>query len=108
METVEFPEVEVLDASAGGLLCRIHERDVLIPWVLVEPGSGIRSAGDRGTLVIQRWLAIGLGLVSPFPLPDAPRHGQLPGDVVVRAAPPSLGDVAWRRWAGAELFPPRK
>jgi hypothetical protein len=75
METVEFLEVEVLDASAACVLCRIHEQDVMIPRVLVEPGSGVRSAGDRGTIVIQRWLAIGLGLVSPFSAPNAPRHG---------------------------------
>ena len=72
-ETVEFLEVEVLDASGVGLLCRIRERDLLIPRLLVQPGSGVRSAGDRGTLIIERWLAIGLGLVSPF-LPG-PRHG---------------------------------
>jgi hypothetical protein len=74
METVEFVKVKVLDASSTGLLCRIKERDVLIPPALVGPGSRIRSAGDRGTLVIPRWLAIGLGLVSPFSPPTAPRH----------------------------------
>jgi hypothetical protein len=71
---VEFQEVEVLDASGAGLLCRIRERDLLIPRLLVERSSGVRSAGDRGTLIIERWLAIGLGLVSPFLPPTAPRH----------------------------------
>ena len=75
METVEFREVEVLNTSGAGLLCRIRERDLLIPLLLIEPGSSIHAAGDRGALIIKRWLAIGLGLVSPFPPPTVPRRG---------------------------------
>jgi hypothetical protein len=77
MEIVRFDEVEVLDACGSDLACRVGGREVLIPRILVEPGSDVRQPGDRGKLIIHRWLAIGLGLVSPF-MPPAPRPGRGP------------------------------
>jgi len=79
MEIVRFDEVEVFGASGSGsdLACRIGGAEVAIPRILIEPGSDVREPGDRGKLIIQRWLAIGLGLVSPF-MPPAPRSGYGP------------------------------
>jgi hypothetical protein len=84
METVRFDEVEVLGASASDLECRVGTRDVMVPRLLIEPGSDVREPGDRGKLVIYRWLAIGLGLVSPFP-PPALRLAGGPGSVKSRS-----------------------
>jgi hypothetical protein len=67
METIEFADVEVLDESVAALLCRIAARRVAVPSLLLQPGTTVRQPGDHGTLVIPRWLGIGLGLVWPFP-----------------------------------------
>lgn len=67
METVEFRDVEVLDDAVAALLCRIAAKRVTVPSLLLQPGTAVRRSGDRGTLVIPRWLGIGLGLVWPFP-----------------------------------------
>jgi hypothetical protein len=69
METVEFRDVEVLDEVVAGLLCRIAAQQVTVPSLLLQPRTAVRRAGDRGMLVIPRWLGIGLGLV--WPLPEA-------------------------------------
>ena len=66
MEMVEFAHVEVLDDTGGQLLCLIAGRRVVVPSLLVQPGTAVRCSGDRGTLVVPRWLGIGLGLVWPF------------------------------------------
>jgi hypothetical protein len=66
METVRIEDVEVVGASDADLLCRIRGRIVRVPSLLVAPSSEVQAVGDRGTLVVERWLAIGLGLVSPF------------------------------------------
>ncbi len=84
METVHFGDVEVLGACGADLECRIDKRNVLIPRLLIQPGSDVRQVGDRGKLVIHRWLAIGLGLVSPF-MPPATRSGHGPAPVAPRA-----------------------
>ena len=79
METVSFGDVEVLGACGADLECRIEARSVLVPRLLIQPGSEVRRPGDRGNLVIHRWLAIGLGLVSPFAPPALPlRHAAAP------------------------------
>jgi len=64
-EFVTFEEVEVIKRGDRALLCRVHGKDVWIPYVNIamtdEPA--IRRAGDCGRLVIPRWLALNLGLV---------------------------------------------
>lgn len=69
METVEFDDIEVLGEAAAGLQCRILTKRVTVPSLLLQPGTTVRGPGDRATLVIPRWLGIGLGLVWPF-VPD--------------------------------------
>ena len=71
METIEFRHVEVIDEAVTDLLCRIGAQRVTIPSLLLQPGSTIRRRGDDGTLVIPRWLGIGVGLVWPLPEPGA-------------------------------------
>jgi len=87
MDTVHFDEVEVLGASGPDLECRIGKRNVMVPRLLIEPGSDLRQPGDRGKLVVHRWLAIGLGLVSPFS-PPPPRPACGPASL-----PPRLKDA---------------
>jgi hypothetical protein len=65
METVEFGDVEVVAVTGTDLVCGVAETRVAVPLMLVLPGSGVWQRGDRGPLVIPKWLAIGLGLVSP-------------------------------------------
>jgi hypothetical protein len=99
METVEFRHVEVIDEALTGLLCRIGAQRVTIPSLLLQPGTTIRHRGDDGTLVIPRWLGIGVGLVWPFPEPAVghPPANELPKRRGPRRAPyrqPAAGRVA--------------
>lgn len=73
METVEFRDAEVLEETVDALLCRIGQKEVAVPLLLLQPGTAVRLAGDRGTLVIPRWLGIGLGLLWPFSKAAAPK-----------------------------------
>jgi hypothetical protein len=66
VENVEFGEVEVVAVDSAHLTYRLGEKAVAIPALLIEPGTTARRSGDRGTLVISRWAAIGLGLVLPL------------------------------------------
>ena len=65
-ESVEFADADALGDAGADLLCRVGDRHVTVPRLLIQPGSAVRQPGDHGRLVIPRWLAIGLGLVSPF------------------------------------------
>ena len=71
MDTLEFRDVEVIDEADTGLVCRIGAQRVMIPALLLQPGTTIARPGDDGTLVIPRWLAIGVGLVWPLRAPAA-------------------------------------
>jgi hypothetical protein len=66
MEIVELPDVAVLDQDVSTVLCLIGGRRVSVPSLLVQSGTTVQHRGDRGMLVIPRWLGIGLGLVWPF------------------------------------------
>jgi hypothetical protein len=79
METVQFGDVEVIDDAVTDLLCRVGAYRVTIPLLLLQPGTTVRRRGDHGTLVIPRWLAIGVGLVWPLPKPARPGHDQANG-----------------------------
>jgi hypothetical protein len=75
METEEFQGVEALEARGPDLVCRLGQHVVCVPRLLIASGSDVREAGDRGRLVIPRWLAIGLGLLSPFTPPGVSSSG---------------------------------
>jgi hypothetical protein len=61
-ERIEFPCVEVLDGGGLVLKCRIDGKIVHVPPLRLLPGTTIRRSGDRGMLVLERSLAIELGL----------------------------------------------
>jgi len=61
--SVEFGDVRVLRYAGRNLICRIKRRRVRIAPVLVLPGSEVHAPGDRGRLVIPRWLAVVAKLV---------------------------------------------
>jgi hypothetical protein len=62
MDTVEFPDVVAIDDTGLVLVCLIGGRRVLVPRLPIDPRSEVQRAGDRGTLLIPRWLAADLGL----------------------------------------------
>ena len=61
--SIEFGDVEVLRYAGANLICRINRRRVRVAPVLVLPGSEVHAPGDRGKLVIPRWLAVVAKLV---------------------------------------------
>jgi hypothetical protein len=66
MQSSVIGDVEVLGDTGAELLCLVAHRRVAVPRLLVQPTSEVQRQGDHGKLVIPRWLAIGLGLASPF------------------------------------------
>jgi hypothetical protein len=61
-DSVSYPDAEVLTATNTALVVRVKGRRVTVPRGDLEPGTTIQRDGDRGTLVIPRWLADTLGL----------------------------------------------
>jgi hypothetical protein len=61
-DSVSYPDAEVLTASNTALVVRVQGRRVTVPRGDLEQGTTIQRDGDRGTLVIPRWLADTLGL----------------------------------------------
>jgi len=59
---VHFSGVEVIGDSGTALLCMIGERQVWVPVLEMKYGSQVAKVGDRGKLVISRWLAEQVGL----------------------------------------------
>ena len=55
-------DVEVIGDSGTALLCMIGERQVWVPVLEMKYGSQVAKVGDRGKLVISRWLAEQVGL----------------------------------------------
>jgi len=53
---------EVISEGRRASLCRVDERGLWIPNDRILPGSEIRNNGDRGRLLVPRWLAEHLGL----------------------------------------------
>jgi hypothetical protein len=56
-------DVEVVGETDLTLMCRIRGRRVMVPRLQIDPRSTVRRTGDRGRLVVPRWLADDLGLV---------------------------------------------
>ena len=61
-DVVEFEDVEVVGDTGLTLVCVVNGRRVMIPPLQLDRRSLVRRVGDRGLLVIPRWLAIDLGL----------------------------------------------
>jgi hypothetical protein len=63
--TIEIPDVEILSDSKAILRCRVGEVVVDLARTHVRAGSRIAHTGDRGTLVIPRWLGVLSGMTRP-------------------------------------------
>jgi hypothetical protein len=62
-EFLAFQDVRVIEATAQALLCGIRNKRVWLPRLHVS--GRLRSAGDRGRLLIRRWIARDRGLIEP-------------------------------------------
>jgi len=60
---VEFDDVDAVADTGLALICVIKGRRVAVPSNVIEPGSTVHRAGDRGRLIIPVWIARNLGLV---------------------------------------------
>ncbi len=56
-DPVVFEDVEVTDDSGGVLACRHRGRPLWVGVRQLVAGTTVRRKGDRGRLVIPRWLA---------------------------------------------------
>jgi len=61
-EQLEFSDVVVLIDTGLVLKCRVGETVVSVPPLRMLPGTTIRRAGDRGTLMLPVDVAKELGL----------------------------------------------
>jgi len=62
-EFLAFQDVRVIEATAQALLCGIRNKRVWLPRLHVS--GKLRSAGDRGRLLIRCWIARDRGLIDP-------------------------------------------
>jgi hypothetical protein len=68
-ELVTFEDVEVLAHDVHSLRVRVDGSDVWVPNEHMAITDGVvGKPGDRGRLIVPRWVAIGLGLTLP-PIP---------------------------------------
>lgn len=81
---VLFQAVRVIRATASALLCRIGSRSVWLPRVHIS--GRLWCTGDRGKLLIRRWVARdrqlidlnGVAIAPPVPsIPRLPAPGRL-------------------------------
>ena len=62
-DSVEFPDVEVVEDGGLTLVCLVNGKRVGVPVLQALPGSEMRWSRKRGKLVIRKELAVELGLV---------------------------------------------
>jgi hypothetical protein len=60
---VEFSYAEAVEQRGMSLHCLVYGKRAALSSLLIQPGSDVWRAGDRGRLVIPRWLAVELNLV---------------------------------------------
>ncbi len=73
---VLFQAVRVIRATASALLCRIGDRSVWLPRVHIS--GRLWCTGDRGKLLIRRWVARDRQLIAPDGLAMAPLAPSIP------------------------------
>ena len=65
-ELVTFEDVAALEGDERALRVRVNGRDVWVANEHMAIADGVvGKVGDRGLLVVPRWIAIGLGLLVP-------------------------------------------
>jgi hypothetical protein len=62
-ELMLFDGVRVVAERSRVLLCLIRDRKVWVQRSHVQEGSEVKTRGDRGRLVIPKWLAVDLDLL---------------------------------------------
>ncbi len=62
-DSVEFPDVEVIEDAGLTLVCLVNGKRVNVPVLESLPGSEMRWSRRRGKLVLPRALAVEIGLV---------------------------------------------
>jgi hypothetical protein len=60
---VAFSYAEAVEQRGMSLHCLVYGKRAALSPLLIQPGSDVWRPGDRGRLVIPRWLAIELNLV---------------------------------------------
>ena len=71
---VEFSYAEAVELRGMNLHCLVRGRRAALSPLLIQPGSDVWRPGDRGRLVIPRWLAVELNLVDVADHPVAGDH----------------------------------
>lgn len=71
---VEFSDAEAVAQRGMHLYCLVHGKRAALSPLLIQPGSEVWRPGDRGRLVIPRWLAVELNLVDVADDHVAGRH----------------------------------
>src|SRR5262245_19392955 len=70
-DTVTLPDVLVTEDAGAILVCVTEGRRFLVLPDLALPGTTVQKPGDRGALVIPRWLARDLGLLPQSTTPPS-------------------------------------
>lgn len=60
---VPFRHVRIISAAASALFCAIADKRVWLPREHVK--GRLWSRGDRGTLLVRRWIALDRQLIAP-------------------------------------------
>jgi len=75
-EFIAFQNVRVVRSTAPALLCSIDGRELWLPRMHVA--GKLWCAGDRGKLLVRRWVARDRQLITPLEhaLPPSVPHGR--------------------------------
>jgi len=61
---VTFEDVEAIASNGLGLLCRVSDKEVWVPYAnMARRERTVRRPGDRGRLIVPHWLAVNLELL---------------------------------------------
>jgi hypothetical protein len=60
-----YDDVRVIADNDMALRCIVRGREVWIGKLQAQPGSTVCRAGDRGRLVLKRWMLADLGIEPP-------------------------------------------
>ena len=55
MEQIEFQDVTCIHATEKATLLLIGGLKYWVPWKVIDEGSDIKKAGDKGRVYIEEW-----------------------------------------------------